>query len=418
MKLATLFCSLSLCSCAFGSTVFERPLSEGMDNAVISAFAEASGTIMESDLRTIPLDDVRKTISLLRINGDNLEISFDDEKLSSLMKSRGIAAFTGLDSPVLIWLADTTKESMPVVGSDSGDDFAKALISSADALKYKLLLPVMDLDDVGLVNAQTIVSHSDDNLKKASSRYDVKYFVAGVLGSDGAQNSFNTKWNVFDAEGNLLGNGQNSGDLGACSETMSKDIAMVIARKLSGTSAGSAGNTTISDVYSSDPSAGSSIVLGPVKGGVRVQISGIENVADYPRIKNTLITYGYESDIQVLGYSNNGVIFLIPTSSSPAILDGTFSHASEFTKTGEWTYRYNQSQGSVGVSSEVGRIGQGSASRVTSSIKEFGDTAYTRDTVRQNVEVKSDKDGNSTDSIPVITFTDDSDSSSIPLERN
>lgn len=62
--------------------------------------------------------------------------------------------------------------------------------------------------------------------------------------------------------------------------------------------------------------------------------TGVDNVSDYPKINKILISYGYEADISVLGYNSQGVIFLIPTGSSPSILDGTLAHAGEFTKLG------------------------------------------------------------------------------------
>ena len=35
--------------------------------------------------------------------------------------------------------------------------------------------------------------------------------------------------------------------------------------------------------------------------------TGVDNVSDYPKINKILISYGYESDISVLGYNSQGL---------------------------------------------------------------------------------------------------------------
>ena len=406
MKTITLISALVMSSQVMATQVFVKSLDGGMDNAIIEAFNDAASVNAIDDTKNVSLDKIRNAISTIKIDGTKLEISFDDNKLKNVLSSQGIASWSGLDSPVLVWIANASDAEMAIFNGDGVSEFPTALSAASEKNNYHLMFPVMDLDDVQKVNAQTIITHSDENIAKASARYDAKYFVAGVLETDANTNAYSIKWNVFDASGKVLGNGQNTGDNATVTAAMSKDIAKVLMQN-SG-DAVAATNTSADEVENvTSTQDDGSIVLGPVKGGVRVLITDINSVADYPKIKRILITYGYESDIQVLGYNEAGVIFLIPTGSSPSILDGTLAHATEFKKVGDWTYRYNLSKGQDKAPSNVGTVSHSSSQRVTSSINNFGDTAYTKKTVKRTEEVTVQQV--QPEGVPVITLTDDSD---------
>ena len=250
------------------------------------------------------------------------------------------------------------------------------------------MFPVMDLDDVQNVNAQTILSHSDKILATASKRYNAKYFVAGAI--EGSDDSYAVKWNAYDEAGKALGSGQCSGTLADTTSQMSREVAKVLMQNIDPQANQS--QTSADEVQDlTQTSTGGEIYLGPTKGGVIVQLNGVDNVADYPRIKRILITYGYEADIEVLGYNNDGVIFMIPTGSNPAILDGTLAHAGEFTKVADWTYNFNKSNGVVSAGNSIGTVERSNSQRVTSNLNGYGGKAYTTHKVDKTVEVTTKK---------------------------
>lgn len=425
MKLITVLCAAMLSCGANATEIFETPLDNGMDNAIVKAFSDATSANVTDPANSLSLEDIRTTIDTISINGNYLQVSFNDEKISNLLSSKGIGVWNGETGTIVAWIADLSSADSSLLSGEGSTDFVQKLQSSAQKNKFSIMFPVMDLDDVQQVNSQTIVSHSDEKIAKASKRYDAKYFVSGVMERDSDGNSYSVKWNLCDAEGKSLGSGSNSGDADTASAQMSAQIAQVLMNSSKSTAADSAAPaaTSANEADTITPVNGDgSIELGPVKGGVRVLITDIENVADYPKIKRILITYGYESDIQVLGYNSDGVIFLIPTGSSPAILDGTFTHASEFTKVGPWTYRFNESNGSAKPADNVGSVTTTTTQRVTSSINNYGNDAYTKETVRQTVEVTTTVPaaapaGDTSNDVPVITITDDSDNSSVALEK-
>ncbi len=425
MKIITLLCAAMLSCGASATEIFETPLDNGMDNAIVKAFSDATSANVTDPSNSLSLEDIRTTIETISINGNNLCVSFNDEKVKNLLSSKGIGVWNGESGTIVAWIADLSSADSSLLSGEGDADFVKKLQGAATQNKFNVMFPVMDLDDVQQVNSQTIVSHSDELIAKASKRYDAKYFVSGVMEHDSSNDSYSVKWNLCDAEGKSLGSGSNSGDADTASSQMSAQIAQVLmnSSKPEAATAAAPAATSANEADTITPvTSDGSITLGPVKGGVRVLITDIENVADYPRIKRILITYGYESDIQVLGYNQDGVIFLIPTGSSPAILDGTFTHASEFTKVAPWTYRFNESKGSAKPADNVGSVSTTTTQRVTSSINNFGGEAYTRETVKQTVEVTTTVPaqkpaGDTSNDVPVITITDDSDNSSVALER-
>ena len=426
MKIITLLCAAMLCCGASATEIFETPLDNGMDNAIVKAFSDATSANVTDPSNSLSLEDIRTTIETISINGNNLCVSFNDEKVKNLLSSKGIGVWNGETGTIVAWIADLSSADSSLLSGEGEAEFVKKLQGAASQNKFNIMFPVMDLDDVQQVNSQTIVSHSDELIAKASKRYDAKYFVSGVMERDSANNGYSVKWNLCDAEGKSLGSGANSGDADTATSQMSAQIAQVLMNSSNtGSTAAPAAPvaTSANEADTITPvTDDGSIALGPVKGGVRVLITDIENVADYPRIKRILITYGYESDIQVLGYNSEGVIFLIPTGSSPAILDGTFTHASEFTKVAPWTYRFNESKGAAKPADNVGSVTTTTTQRVTSSINNYGNEAYTKETVKQTVEVTTTVPaqkpaGDTSNDVPVITITDDSDNSSVALER-
>lgn len=426
MKIITLIGAAMLSCGANATEIFETPLDNGMDNAIVKAFSDATSANVTDPSHSLSLEDIRTTIETISINGNNLSVSFNDEKIQNLLSSKGIGVWNGEAGTIVAWIADLSASDSPLLSGDGNVEFVNKLQNFAQQNKLNIMFPVMDLDDVQQVNSQTIVSHSDELIANASKRYDAKYFVSGVMERDSSNDSYSVKWNLCDAQGKSLGSGANSGDADTASSQMSSQIAQVLMNSANSAAQSSSAPqaTSANEAETITPvNTDGSIELGPVKGGVRVMITDIQNVADYPRIKRILITYGYESDIQVLGYNSEGVIFLIPTGSSPAILDGTFTHASEFTKVAPWTYRFNESKGAAKPAANVGSVTTTTSQRVTSSINNFGNEAYTRETVKETVEVTTTAPapakaaGDTSNDVPVITITDDSDNSSVALEK-
>ncbi len=118
--------------------------------------------------------------------------------------------------------------------------------------------------------------------------------------------------------------------------------------------------------------------------------TGVDNVSDYPKInKDSNLDNGYEADIFCIPLLtiHRALLLLIPTGSSPSILDGTLAHAGEFTKVGDWIYKFNKSSGVASAGNGVGTVTRTTTNRVTSNMNGYGGEAYTKKTVKRTVEV-------------------------------
>ena len=112
-------------------------------------------------------------------------------------------------------------------------------------------------------------------------------------------------------------------------------------------------------------------------------------------VRSAIITFGYEGSTRVIGYTPQGVVFLVPTSASPAILDGTLAHSGAFTKTGDWIYKYNQGSGEPD-SGRDGRVGTPSYKSAISAITTPGTTVSAKgdgETQNRKNEVKGKASG-------------------------
>lgn len=410
MKFPYLLAAIAMTSSANAAVTVQKDVSIGMDAAIVEAFNEVASKQAIDDTGILQLDRVKDAVSSVKLNGENFEITFDENKINSVLRDSGIACWSGLSEPVLVWMTDVSSDESSIISADSTSTVMKSLIDDANASQYNLLFPLMDLDDIQNVNEQTILSHSDKILAKASSRYGVKFFISAALEKNEDVQQVTFKWNVFDDQGKILGNGENTGTTEEISKAATKEIAKVLMNNTIESQTDQ--NSTVIPLTSADEQQNASDVaqeedlsLGPVKGGVRVLFTGIDNVADYPAISKTLVMYGYESDVNVLAYQDSGVVFMIPTGSSPLILDGTLSHAGEFTKIAPWTYKYNKSHGSV-VSSDTqtGTVSKRTEQIITTDIDKYNGQAYTTSTVQRTTEITQEE-------VPVaksnVTLTDD-----------
>ncbi|MCR5535949.1 MAG: DUF2066 domain-containing protein [Succinivibrio sp.] len=329
---------------------FSYPVTESLDAAIMQSLNQAVSALDPNSTAKLKVQDAGAAFSQASLQGTMLSVSYDSDKLSKVLDEQRSVQWSGLSEPVLIWLYDTSSNYF--VSDSNPNQVAPLLAGEANTNHYRLLFPVMDIDDVQLVNANTVIAAEDPNLVTASRRYDAKFYVAGTMAKN-TRGLTETKLKVYDGEGRLLGAVDRSGDDPTVAHQVTTDIAQILMN-----------NTQGSTENTAAPTLGQTLAVGPYRGFVRIAISGISNLADYRAIRSALVTYGYEASIRIVGYSPAGVIMDVATSGSAEILDGTFAHASEFTKIGDWHYQFNNSAGPV--QSAWGGVGRADPMRVTS----------------------------------------------------
>ncbi|MGN0903349.1 MAG: DUF2066 domain-containing protein, partial [Succinivibrio sp.] len=132
---------------ASADTTIVKPVEMGFDNAVMSAFHEAALKSAVDSTDSLGLEQVKNVVSNVKIQGEDLVITFSDEKLVSLLNNAGIATWSGLEAPVLVWFASVSDNDISVLSGDGSSEFATALNVASNANSYNLLFPLMDLDD-------------------------------------------------------------------------------------------------------------------------------------------------------------------------------------------------------------------------------------------------------------------------------
>ncbi len=340
--------------------VYEGALADGVDKALAAGYAQAASSLAPGSSVNASAKEAGRAVSSVEIQGGKVVVKFDRDKLSRQLSSSGAAVWSGLKEPVLVWLADAG--SGKIIGGDSSDPLALSMSAAAQKLHYQLIFPLMDLDDVQAVSAQALLTHDDEALMKASARYKPTFYVAAASSKEG--DDFDLRWDVYDAGGRKLGNGSAKAAMDDAAAKAASGIASSLMENVSGEGGDQA--SQVSSPASAGQAAAAADTIGPRNGSVRILVSGIGSISDLYAVRSAIITFGYEGSTRAIGYTPQGVVFLVPTSASPAILDGTLAHSGTFTKTGDWIYRYNQGTG-VADPGRDGQVGAPSYQSATSA---------------------------------------------------
>lgn len=318
-----------------GNTV-SVSLRDGVDAALQTAFAAYVQARTLNQLPDSAPSDLTYALQKADISADSLQVSFDADKMQQLLSSQGQAVWQGLQSPVLLWLCDATGAQPALTGADGGNAFAAQLTAACQNYHFSVMLPLLDLDDITKVTPETVLKGQSKTLASAAARYGSEYVLGGVLTQDSVTGSSRIRWQLMDSTGNVLGSQEISGSAAELAARTASGTASVLARE-AGAQAMQQQQEQSADAVNTDVMA-----LGPYKGVVRVRISGIYDIGDLPKMQRALIIYGYDNAL-VVAADSEGLIVDIPSSSDPQILDGTMSHAGEFSREGPWHYRWLKS---------------------------------------------------------------------------
>ena len=333
-------------ACAKSPLIFQENLIAGVDEAFKSAFDKAVSSIAPGEKLDISIDDMYVSCQSVSIDNDKLSVAFDADKVKQILNSQGISSWEGMSEPVLMWLSD----GKTIFGADNDNALVKDILEKAEQKRYKIMLPLMDLDDIQAVSSEAILNHDVITLAKASDRYGCSFFIVGLLSQDEAGLP-QIKWEVLDNKAKSLDGAVSKG------ENISKDMAAGIADILMKNTQNSEAVAASDDYF----------VLGAGPDFVRILITNVQNVADYDKIVDILVTYGYSANSPIVARTGEGIILEIKTGASVDILDGTLAHGGDFTKIASWTYSFNKSAGAV--SAGRSSIGKGSADLIRSTIE-------------------------------------------------
>ena len=310
------------------------------DAAVVEGFKslESSLTLGMGRSTNLSIDDVAPALRSFTTDADgNLVLRFSVPMAQSIIKKKGTPSWNGLSNPILVWMAGLDGSSggtnMSLVSGQNLSPFASAILGAAPEYKYRMIFPVLDIEEIQKVSVNTVLDHRDDVLAAASARYGADYFIAAAISSVPNESGMTFKWNLFYKDGTLIAQSAISGLMDEVAALGAGDIARALMTYQS------------NQTESNEPSALSKNnvdidMIGPGDGYVRMRISNVRSLQDIKEIRNIFITYGFDGDTRVIGFDNGLLVFEVATNSEPDNLAATMRRSGEFKYLAPWTFDF------------------------------------------------------------------------------
>lgn len=122
----------------------------------------------------------------------NLQVVFDNLKVDVLLRSGLVNIWKGLEEPILLWgiksnVVSTIDEEGVITNSvetrylSEKNAFVEVLHSKTKEQNIKIILPLMDLDDIGAIKISDISMYSQERIISASTRYTNGLVLVGDL---------------------------------------------------------------------------------------------------------------------------------------------------------------------------------------------------------------------------------------------
>lgn len=314
------------------------------DQALTDAFKslESGITLGLGDSSAITVDQIAPAIRGIDTDEmGNLVVRFSLPVAERILKQQGALSWQGLSNPVLVWMVGldgtSSVNELTMVSGQNLSAFAQAILQAAPDYKYRLMFPILDLEDMQKVNVNTVLDHQDQVLAEASSRYGADYFIAAAISSVPNESGVTLKWNLYNRDGIAIANSSLSGVMDEVATLGAGDIAralMTFQENLDH------GTETVNQLKANNVDIE---MLGPGEGFVRMRIGNIRTLQDIKGIRSAFATYGFDGDTRVVGYDNGQFVIEIATNSNPTNIEGTLRHGGDFTYLSPWSFNFRNS---------------------------------------------------------------------------
>ncbi len=323
-----------------GTKEFVQDLDDGHDEAVLGAYLHAASELSVDPLTNASLDLAAAAIDGIDFGRGSITLTFDEQKLRESLLKQGTVIWDGLDNPVLVWMAAAESGVDNLVAGDNLTELAAKMMENAAAHKYRLMFPLLDLDDIQNISAAAVREHDNTAAAAAGSRYGADYIVraASTLNDSGVMQ---LEWQVLDQNGRVLGEEVREGSL----TTLAEDSAALIGRVLMQQAERQALAGRDTDQEEENVNYVSQLnlsELGPGDGFVRMVVTGIDNLRDYRRFAGLMVTYGFD-EVRWAGRMPDGDVVEVVTNSNPEILRGTMTRSGDFTSLSAWQFAFSGS---------------------------------------------------------------------------
>ncbi|MFO7603768.1 MAG: DUF2066 domain-containing protein [Gammaproteobacteria bacterium] len=121
--------------------------------------------------------------------GQVLWVKFDQTAVDDLLRRSGLPVWGQTRPAVLVWLAIDDRGQRYLLSNDHDDLPHQLLMTKAERRGIPLILPLMDLTDRAAVRTSDVWGNFEENILKASSRYQPEGILVGQVYQD-----FNGFW--------------------------------------------------------------------------------------------------------------------------------------------------------------------------------------------------------------------------------
>ena len=322
------------------------PLISTLDNALLDGFKSlASGLTMgmgvevdtgSSSSFNYTLDDIAPALRGFNYEADgSVVMSFSVPMVENILKKQGDVAWSGLSNPVLVWMVNLDGTSMELTSGQELNSFDQALLSAAPEYKYRLMFPILDLEERSSISATTILDHQAEALAIATERYGSDYFMIATLSSVPGEEGVTLKWSLYDKAGGEIGSSSLSGIASEVAALSVGDIARTLMRY----------QATLTEQVTPSRLKGSNVdidMLGPGEGFVRFKLTNVKSLQDLQAMRNAFVRYGFDGSINIIGYQEGAYVVEIVTNSNATNLEGTMRRAGDFVYLAPWTFSLSE----------------------------------------------------------------------------
>lgn len=322
------------------------PLISTLDNALLDGFKSlASGLTMgmgvevdtgSSSSFNYTLDDIAPALRGFNYEADgSVVMSFSVPMVQNILKKQGDMAWSGLSNPVLVWMVNLDGTSMELTSGQDLNSFDQALLSAAPEYKYRLMFPILDLEERNSVSATTILDHQAEALAIATERYGSDYFMIATLSSVPGEAGVTLKWSLYDKAGGEIGSSTLSGIASEVAALSVGDIARTLMRY----------QATLTEQVTPSRLKGSNVdidMLGPGEGFVRFKLTNVKSLQDLQAMRNAFVRYGFDGSINIIGYQEGAYVIEVVTNSNATNLEGTMRRAGDFVYLAPWTFSLSE----------------------------------------------------------------------------
>lgn len=321
------------------------PLITSLDNALLDGFksiaavltqsSEQADATADSDSFNYTLDDIAPSLRGFNLEPDgNVVMSFSVPAVQKIINNQDDGTWRGLTNPVMVWMVNLDYAAGEITSGQNLNSIAQALIAAAPNYQYRLMFPILDLEERTKVSSNNILELKANTLAEATARYGSDYFLLATTRTAPDDAAITLNWSLYDKDGGTIARASLTGSVNDVAATSVNNIARTLMAYQSNMH--EQGMNSRLSTHNVDID-----MLGPGNGFVRLKISNIKSLQDLQAMRDAFIRYGFDGSLNILGYNDGTYIIEIVTNSNVANLEGTLSRSGDFVYLAPWTYSFS-----------------------------------------------------------------------------